>query len=170
MLLYSGALTSHALRPSLRPWLLGRVYHNSILSLPAQTVPPTQTKKLCCYTQGTTSQSEAQTWVAGQSSAQQYNNIISYLSGRHCLLLVDWGLLLLYSAHYNPAPVWGSDHGCWAEYTTTVPWVSSTDSASHSGKKFLPEWEALSVLETEDTVVVYSAQQPWSEAGPGAGK
>ena len=24
------------------------------------------------------------------------------------------------------------------------------------------------MLETEDTVVVYSAQQPWSEAGPGA--
>ena len=23
------------------------------------------------------------------------------------------------------------------------------------------------MLETEDTVVVYSAQQPWSEAGPG---
>ena len=26
------------------------------------------------------------------------------------------------------------------------------------------------MLETEDTAVVYSVQQPWSEAGPGAGK
>ena len=35
---------------------------------------------------------------------------------------------------------------------------------------FLPEWEALSVLETEDTAVAYSAQQPRSGAGPEAGK
>ena len=34
-----------------------------------------------------------------------------------------------------------------------------------SPHNFLPEWEALSVLETGDTVVVYSAVQPWSEAG-----
>ena len=41
--------------------------------------------------------------------------------------------MLLYSGHYFPASA--SDHGCWAEYTTTVSSVSSTDSASHSGKK-----------------------------------
>ena len=43
--------------------------------------------------------------------------------------------MLLYSGHYFPAPGPASDHGCWAEYTTTVSSVSSTDSASHSGKK-----------------------------------
>ena len=45
--------------------------------------------------------------------------------------------MLLYSGHYFPASVSGpaSDHGCWTEYTTTVSSVSSTDSASHSGKK-----------------------------------
>ena len=41
--------------------------------------------------------------------------------------------MLLYSGHYFPACA--GDHGCWAEYTTTVSSVSSTDSASHSGKK-----------------------------------
>ena len=39
--------------------------------------------------------------------------------------------MLLYSGHSFPA----SDHGCWAEYTTAVSSVSSTDSASNSGKK-----------------------------------
>ena len=45
--------------------------------------------------------------------------------------------MLLYSGHSFPAsgPGRASDHGCWAEYTTTVSSVSSTDSASHSGKK-----------------------------------
>ena len=43
--------------------------------------------------------------------------------------------MLLYSGHYFPASASASDHGCWAEYTTTVSSVSSTDSASHSGKK-----------------------------------
>ena len=41
--------------------------------------------------------------------------------------------MLLYSGHSFPGPA--SDHGCWAEYTTAVSSVSSTDSASHSGKK-----------------------------------
>ena len=45
--------------------------------------------------------------------------------------------MLLYSGHSFPASGPGpvSDHGCWTEYTTTVSSVSSTDSASHSGKK-----------------------------------
>ena len=43
--------------------------------------------------------------------------------------------MLLYSGHSFPASAPASDHGCWAEYTTTVSSVSSTDSASHSGKK-----------------------------------
>ena len=45
--------------------------------------------------------------------------------------------MLLYSGHSFPASAPGSasDHGCWAEYTTTVSSVSSTDIASHSGKK-----------------------------------
>ena len=45
--------------------------------------------------------------------------------------------MLLYSGHSFPASAPGpaSDHGCWAEYTTAVSSVSSTDSASYSGKK-----------------------------------
>ena len=43
--------------------------------------------------------------------------------------------MLLYSGHYFPASASASDHDCWAEYTTAVSSVSSTDSASHSGKK-----------------------------------
>ena len=46
-------------------------------------------------------------------------------------------MLLFYSGHSFPASAPGpaSDHGCWAEYTTAVSSVSSTDSASYSGKK-----------------------------------
>ena len=45
--------------------------------------------------------------------------------------------MLFYSGHSFPASAPGpaSDRGCWAEYTTTVSSVSSTDSASYSGKK-----------------------------------
>ena len=45
--------------------------------------------------------------------------------------------MLLYSGHSFPAsgPGRASDHGCCAEYTTTVSSVSSTDSGSYSGKK-----------------------------------
>ena len=44
---------------------------------------------------------------------------------------------LWWAGHSFPASAPGpaSDHGCWTEYTTAVSSVSSTDSASYSGKK-----------------------------------
>ena len=85
-------------------------------------------KKLCCYTRGTPSQpqpqAQLQTMVVGQSIPQQYPQ-----SPAQTVPPTQ----VRYSWHYFPAPCPASDHGCWAEYTTAVSSVSSTDS--HSGKK-----------------------------------
>ena len=150
--------------PSLRPqtMVVGQSIPQQYPQSPAQTVPPTQVrnyvgaasaeytttvssvsstdsashsgKKLCCYTQGT--------GLSPNSLLQQVPSLRPWLLGilchnNHGLRLTGLGLgsMLLYSGHYFPAPA--SDHGCWAEYTTTVSSVSSTDSASHSGKKLL---------------------------------
>ena len=64
--------------------------------------------------------------------------------------------MLLYSGHYFPASAPGpaSDHGCWAEYTTAVSSVSSTDSASHSGKKLCCYTQGTSSQAQPQTMVV----------------
>ena len=93
-------------------------------------------KKLCCYTQGTPSQpqpqAQPQTMVVGQSIPQQYPQ-----SPAQTVPPTQVRNYVVIPGHYFPASAPGpaSDHGCWAEYTTAVSSVSSTDSASHSGKK-----------------------------------
>ena len=119
---------------------------------PAQTVPPTQVEIMLLYCGTTSAQqpwSEPQTMVVGQSIPQQYPQspaqTVPPTQVRNYVVILG---ALLPSGILSPRPA--SDHGCWAEYTTTVSSVSSTDSASHSGKKLC--------CYTQGT----TSQQPWS--------
>ena len=128
-------------------------YTTTVSSVSSTDSASNSGKKLCCYTWGTPSQLQAQpqTMVVGQSIPQQYphspaqtvppTQVRNYVVILGALPLSPslrpWLLGRVYpsilSLQHSDHGCW--DHGCWGEYTTTVSSVSSTDSASHSGKK-----------------------------------